>query len=101
MKIRYFPSQEPGAMALLRRGFEYGWIKIETDVNMPAAAEVKQAWLNDQAILLPRLLTDVLPRFEADIVQAHELFEQLLDGAGLSERLESKAYAERLLPDFG
>lgn len=103
MNIHYFPSQEtavPHAQVLRRRGLTYGWIGIESEPTQPDAAQVKAAWRNNQAILLPGALADVLPRFQADIAQAHRLMEQTLDGEELAGLFESEPYAERLQPAF-
>lgn len=93
MGIRYLPGQEPGGeRELLRRGFQYGWIAVDGRPSMPSAEEVKRAWAADEAIFLPGILADSLPRFREDIAQAHNLMELTREGAGLSELLEAQAF---------
>jgi len=101
MNVRYLPSREAGGeLELVRRGFEYGWIKVEGRPPMPSAEAVKSAWARDEAVFLPGLLAGVLPRFKQDIAQAHRLMERTRAGEGLSELLEEPPYAERLQPVF-
>lgn len=101
MKIYYSSTQKASEeQELLRRGFHYGWIKTENEPKQPAAAAIKTAWRNNQAVFLPGILADALPRFSADIAQAHHLMEQTLAGGDLSELFEAEPYASRLLPDF-
>jgi len=101
MTVLYSQTQKSDEELLLRRrGYEYGWIKLEGSRAMPSPEEIKLAWANDQAILLPSILTPDLPQFAGDIAQAHWLMEQTLEGAELSGLLEAEPYPQRLLPDF-
>ncbi len=101
MSIRYLPSQKSGGdLELVRRGFEYGWIAVDGRPAMPAADVVNRAWANDEAIFLPGILADSLPRFREDIDQAHSLMERTREGGEFSELLEEVPYAERLRPAF-
>ncbi|MFM8332008.1 MAG: hypothetical protein ACKN9T_09990 [Candidatus Methylumidiphilus sp.] len=101
MGINYCESQETGGeLALLRRGFEYGWIRVEWRPGMPTAEEVKKAWAANEAVFLPGILAEELPKFAADIAQAHRLMAQTREGLGLSELLDAPPYVERLRPTF-
>ena len=74
MNVRYMPNQEfGGELELVRRGFEYGWIKVEGRPPMPSAEAIKSAWAKDEAVFLPGILADGLPRFREDIARAHSL----------------------------
>lgn len=100
MDIDYFATEEEGAQKLLRRGLTYGWIKVPGKVEMPDMVEIKRAWQNNEAILLPNLLAEPLPNFKEDIEQAHRLMEQVLEGEELSTLFESEPYASRLKEEF-
>jgi len=101
MNVRYVSDRASGGeWALTRRGFEYGWIKREGRRATPSAEAVKTAWARDEAIFLPGVLADDLPRFQDDIARAHRLMERTRAGEGLSELLEEPPYAERLQPVF-
>jgi hypothetical protein len=101
MGIRYLPDQASGGeFELVRRGFEYGWIAVEGRPPMPSAESVKRAWGRDEAVFLPGILADSLPRFQMDIAQAQRLMERTRDGEGLSELLEEAPYDQCLQPMF-
>ena len=99
--VRYVSGPESGGeFQLARRGFEYGWIKVEGRPAMPSSGEIKRAWAADEAVFLPGLLAESLPGFQADIAQAHRLMERTRAGEGLSGLLEAPPYAGRLQPLF-
>lgn len=103
MTIRYFATQDdagPQAQPLLRRGLAYGWIASDGQAAQADAERVRAAWRNDQAVMLPGMLADVLPRFAEDIAQAHRLMEQTLEGGDVAASFEAEPYASRLPPDF-
>lgn len=102
MAIHYYPpSQNPdGALPLLRRGFDYGWIKADGIPPVPPTATIKTAWQGNEAIFLPGILRETLAEFQTDIAQAHKLMAQVLAGEDLSNLLEDEPYAERLEADF-
>jgi hypothetical protein len=101
MYVRYLPGRESGGeWALLRRGLAYGWIRREGRPALPSAAEAKRAWAGDEAVFLPGMLADALPRFVGEIAQARRLMERTRDGEGLADALAEEPYAERLQPDF-
>lgn len=101
MNILYSQTPESGEeWPLKRRGIEYGWIKLTHCPAMPNLEEAKLAWDNNQAIMLPSILTAALPRFEANIIQADWLMKQTLEGTELSSLLEAEPYAQRIQPAF-
>jgi hypothetical protein len=101
MAIHYYSSKpDDEALPLLRRGFHYGWIKTEDTAIIPNSKIIRQAWLNNEAIFLPGILADNLITYSAETIQAHRLFEQILDGAELSEILEAGPYGDRLAEEF-
>lgn len=104
MNIHYFTAPEATQTPiypLLRRGFHYGWISVETAAPTPVdTVEIGKAWRNNEAILLPGILAETLPRFAGQIAEAHQLMEQTLAGTDISELFEQKAYKQRLHPDF-
>lgn len=101
MNIAYFPeSSLDDAIPLLRRGFEYGCVKVRQRPSMPDAMAIRTAWKNQEAIFLPAILSDSLTLYLADIAQAHRLMEQIQQGAELSELLEREIYDQRLQPAF-
>ncbi len=101
MNITYFVDQASGGeWELRRRGIGYGWIKFAGKPAMLSALEIKRAWANNEAIFLPDILADEIPRHAQNIAQAHRLMEQTRDGASLSELLEAEPYATSLQQDF-
>lgn len=103
MKLHYYSSPnatETQIYPLLRRGFHYGWIGIGATPAPPDAAEISRAWRNNEAILLPGILAESLPKFATHIAEAHQLMEQTLAGEDISELFEAKTYRRRLQPDF-
>lgn len=103
MTIHYFATQEeagPSAQPLLRRGLACGWIVQQGEPANPGAQQVRTAWRNDEAVLLPGMLADALPRFAPDIAQAHRLMEQTLEGNDVAASFEAEPYVSRLPPDF-
>lgn len=103
MHISYLSApQSGGELALLRRGFEYGWIALDEAARpaMPCADEARRAWAVHSAVFLPGILADALPGFQQDIAQAHRLMERTREGEDLSALFEESPYAERLQPDF-
>jgi len=102
MAVQWFSSSDndPVRRELTRRGFELGWIAEDGRPSMPDAAEVKRAWHNDEAIMLPGILGDVIDDYTAEIEQAHRLMERTLNGEEVSAQFESEPYASRLNPKF-
>ncbi len=101
MNLSYYPiPSSDECLPLVRRGFEYGWIEVKKRPPIPDVSEVKKAWHNHSAIFLPAILTDVLPLFQTDIALAHNLVEEIQQGADFSEFLESEHYDRRLQPSF-
>lgn len=100
MQFHYFQDQQSGDFPLIRRGFEYGSVSLAESPAMPTADEIKSAWAENQAILLPGILADKIPHHQAEIAQAHELMEQTREGEELSELLEAEPYISRLEADF-
>ncbi len=101
MKISYsLESASNEGFPLLRRGFEFGWIKVNARPSMPSALEVNTAWQNNTPILLPSILSDTLSFYQSDLAQASLLMEQIRQGADLSEVLETEVYDSRLQPAF-
>jgi len=85
---------------LTRRGFDLGWISEDARPAMPDRETVQQRWHNDQAIMLPGILTDVIDSYAVDIASAHQLMEKTLNGAEIAPQIESEPYASRLNPKF-
>ena len=85
---------------LARRGFDLGWIAEDARPAMPDAETVKEKWHNDEAIMLPGILTDVIDHYAADIANAHQLMERTLNGNEIAPQLEAEPYVSRLNPKF-
>lgn len=102
MQINFFADDDSrkGDFLLRRRGIDFGRIELLSRPKMPEIEEIKRLWRNNEAIFLPSILADSLPRFEQDIAKAHRLMEHTLDGVDVSEQFATGEYAERLNPHF-
>jgi hypothetical protein len=85
---------------LARRGFDLGWIAEDARPAMPDATTIKTKWHNDEAIMLPGILADVIDHYAADIAHAHRLMEKTLNGEEIAPQLEAEPYVSRLNPKF-
>ena len=102
MAIQWFSSSDNDDTRheLARRGFDLGWISEDARLPMPESETVKQRWHQDQAIMLPGMLADVIDDYAADITTSHKLMERTLNGEEIAPQLESEPYASRLNPKF-
>ena len=102
MAIQWFSSSnnDPERKELLRRGFELGWICEDARPAMPDAATVKNKWDNDEAVMLPGILADVIGNYASEIEQSHQLMERTLNGEEIAPQIEAEPYASRLNPKF-
>lgn len=102
MQLQYVASnvEEEGIMPIRRRGFNYGGVKVLERPAMPQDAEVCKGWQQDQAVMLPGMLHDVLTAYALQIAQAHSLMEATLNGADVAELFECEPYASQLQPAF-
>ncbi|MDQ6952570.1 MAG: hypothetical protein Q9M15_03480 [Mariprofundaceae bacterium] len=85
---------------LERRGLKLGHVSAPKAVDMPDKKTIMKAWKNDQSIVLPKLLDEQLPRYQADIQRAHQCMESTLNGVELGEQLEKNSSIKRLEPEF-
>ncbi|MDQ7059443.1 MAG: hypothetical protein Q9N62_14015 [Ghiorsea sp.] len=84
---------------LKRRGFDLGEVTTN-QASHPSDVEIKQAWLDDKAIVLPALLSSELQTYAKDIKQAHQLMQQVLTRAEVTPFLEQPPYLERIQENF-
>lgn len=85
---------------LQRRNFDLGPVPTEPRPTMPDAASIKQAWLDDQSIVLPSLLTKELETYAKDIKNAHLLMENVLNDAEITPFIETPLYMDRYNKNF-
>jgi hypothetical protein len=85
---------------LKRRDFDLGPVPTNIRPSMPSAAAVKQAWLNDESILLPALLAGDLEKHAQHINKAHQLMEHVLNAGEITPFIEKEPYIESYSKDF-
>jgi len=85
---------------LKRRGLKLGQITDLSSPNMPTESDVLQAWKNDEAIVLPQLITANLPLFTTHIERAFRCMESTLNGEELGDTLEADGTLARLESSF-
>ncbi|MES0372427.1 MAG: hypothetical protein ABUK11_09140, partial [Mariprofundaceae bacterium] len=102
MTIQWFSKEENNSdhQELTRRGFDLGWISEDARPSMPDSDTIKTKWHNDEAIMLPGMLNDVMATHEADVRQAHKLMESTLNGEEISVQFGNEPYISRLMPKF-
>jgi len=84
--------------ALVRRGFQLGWVKQRQRPRMPEQAEIVSCWKQNKAIMLPALLE--LDDWQSDIEQSHQLMKSTLESGELSPSLDLPPYTDRLGDQF-
>ena len=85
---------------LKRRGFDLGQVQTAPRLAMPSADTVKQAWLNDTAVVLPALLSENIEKHALNIKDSHKLMENVLESGEITPFLESKPYIEAIQKNF-
>jgi len=95
MSIQYLKQTDaPDYKALIRRGFQLGWVKQALRPQVPEQAAIVAAWKQDKAMMLPSLLQ--LDDWQADIEQSHQLMLNTLESGELSPSLDLPPYPDRL-----
>ncbi len=85
---------------LQRRGFHLGQASNDIATKMPKESEIQQHWADDQAIVLPSLLTAELDKYRSHIQQAHRLMEGVVQSAEVSPYFDSSPYNSALKQNF-
>jgi len=85
---------------LERRGLKLGHVSVPEALAMPDKQTIMKVWKNDQSIVLPKLLDEHLPPYQADIQRAHECIEHTLNGIELGKTLEKSGAIKRLESEF-
>lgn len=85
---------------LKRRGFDLGLVEQPNQGTSPSTEQVKQAWLQDSAIVLPQLLNQNLQEHEENIKKSHVLMQNVLRSCAFIPCLEQSPYLEQLQHNF-
>ncbi len=85
---------------LQRRNFDLGPVPTTSRPEFPDAAQIKQAWLNDESIVLPNLLADSMQQYAEAISNAHALMENVLNKGEITPFIETSPYIERYQQNF-
>ena len=82
---------------LKRRGMDLGCIPCQRiHADLPAQADIIQAWNKHQSIHLPQILCSEIPTYQAEIKQAHQWMEATLYGSELMTYMEEHGVMQRL-----
>jgi len=85
---------------LQRRNFDLGPVPSSAQPDTPDAATIKQAWLDDKAMMLPSLLTSDLEKHAKNIKSAHVLMKNVLDEGEITSFIEKEPYIESYSKNF-
>lgn len=85
---------------LQRRGITFGWVRQNLTETLPSPQQMDEYWHNCKPIYLPQILSPIIPDYEADIVQAQTLLDQLLETQDLAGQFDTEPYAEKLEANF-
>ncbi|MDQ7002639.1 MAG: hypothetical protein Q9N02_08160 [Ghiorsea sp.] len=85
---------------LKRRGFDLGLLEQPNQGTSPSAEQVKQAWRQDSAIVLPQLLNQNLQEHAENIKKSHVLMQNVLRSCAFIPCLEQSPYLEHLQHNF-
>jgi len=77
---------------LKRRGLDLGQVPKHKRPASPNANEVRQAWVNDAAIMLPSLLSESIREHAKNIKKAHILMENVLKTGEIAPFIEKEPY---------
>jgi len=74
-------AEQSEDLVLQRRGFDLGAIRPTNEtIAMPNDAAIAQHWQNDDAVLLPQLLADVLAQQQTAIDHSEQWVSEILQG---------------------
>lgn len=85
---------------LIRRGFDLGLAPAYLQPKNPSPEAIKQAWLNDTAIVVPGILNQGITTHADDIKNAHVLMENVLNTGEVTPFIETSPYIERYSKNF-
>jgi len=92
--IQHDTKEFEGSVVLQRRDFSLGWVQCRGKEALPEMDQVIDAWENDRSIQLSGIVDTAA--VSADIKQAHELMERVLESEGVVDFIEASPYVERL-----
>ena len=85
---------------LRRRDFDLGAVPEAVQLAMPDAEAIKQAWLNDESIVLPSLLASDIEKHAQNINNAHSLMENVLKSGEITPFIETEPYITSYSKEF-
>jgi len=101
--MRYLePGQNTDAEAMLltRRGCDLGYVTSGERPLMPTANELRRRWDAAEGIVLPGILSPLLPRYAEAVQATLAMMQKMRDGESLLDLLDAEPYGSRLAGRF-